>query len=367
MVNIAPPPCLAYFISPHGYGHASRASAVMAALKDINPDIRFEIFTQIPAWFFEQSLAAPFGYHPLLTDIGLAQKNSLVEDIPATIEQLNSFLPFDRQHVKKLAGQVAALNCQLVVCDIAPLGIAVAHEAGLPSVLIENFTWDWIYEGYPAYNQQLTPHIAYLRQWFESADYHIQTEPVCRLHPSSNLITRVVSRKIRRSQAQIRQELGIPAGAKMVMMTMGGMNWDYTFLEKCQNFEDIYIVAAGNSRQTERRGHLIFLARNSGIFHPDLVNASDAVIGKSGYSTVAEVYQAGIPFGYVSRPQFREAPVMEDFIQRQMGGLPISEAAFQTNDWLARVPELLALPRVQRNNGNGADQIAEFIDRQSGL
>jgi hypothetical protein len=65
---------IAYFITPHGYGHAARASAVMAAVHQINAAVRFEIFTQVPEWFFQDSLSGPYGHHALLTDIGLAQK-----------------------------------------------------------------------------------------------------------------------------------------------------------------------------------------------------------------------------------------------------------------------------------------------------
>ena len=32
--------------------------------------------------------------------------------------------------------------------DIPPLAFAAAHAAGLPSVAVANFTWDWVYEDY---------------------------------------------------------------------------------------------------------------------------------------------------------------------------------------------------------------------------
>jgi len=351
---------IAYFISPHGYGHAARSSAVMEAIHALDPTIHFEIFTQVPRWFFADSLTQPFGYHPLLTDIGLAQKTSLIEDLPETIKRLDGFIPFDPPQLETLARQLEQLECQLILCDISPLGIAVAQEMDLPAILIENFTWDWIYQGYPEYSRQMDGHIAYLQRLFKTADYHIQTKPVCD-HRAVDLTTTPVSRKVRSTPAKIRQKLDIPNGAKLVMMTMGGMNWDYSFLERLKHLGEIVLVAAGNTEKTEHRGNLILLARNSGIFHPDLVNACDAVVGKTGYSTLAEVYQAGVPFGYVSRPAFREAPVMADFVQATMHGLPFSEAELQNGSWLSKLPELLALPRIQRDDGNGADQIARFI------
>ena len=95
--------CLAYFISPHGYGHAARAAAVMEAIHQRRPDTRFEVFTLVPAWFLADSLTAPFSYHPLLTDIGLVQKNSLIEDLPQTLRRLDDFLPFAPEHARIVA------------------------------------------------------------------------------------------------------------------------------------------------------------------------------------------------------------------------------------------------------------------------
>ncbi len=51
---------IAYFISPHGFGHAARAAAVMEATYEMDPAIRFEIFTQVPRWFFHDSLSGNF-------------------------------------------------------------------------------------------------------------------------------------------------------------------------------------------------------------------------------------------------------------------------------------------------------------------
>ena len=68
---------IACFISPHGYGHAARAAAVMEAFHLLDPEKEFEIFTTIPEWFFHHSLSGAFTYHPLLTDIGLVQETSL--------------------------------------------------------------------------------------------------------------------------------------------------------------------------------------------------------------------------------------------------------------------------------------------------
>jgi hypothetical protein len=69
-----PPGRIAFFISPHGFGHAARAASVMEALAQIDSSHQFDIFTTVPEWFFANCNSFAFQYHQLLTDIGLVQK-----------------------------------------------------------------------------------------------------------------------------------------------------------------------------------------------------------------------------------------------------------------------------------------------------
>lgn len=152
---------IGYFISLHGFGHAARASAVMEAMHGINPSIRFEIFTTIPEWFFLQSLSGPFTYHSFLTDIGMVQETPLREDLKETFRKLSNFLPYDGSKIESLSREVSRTKCRLIICDISPMGIAVAQMSQVPSVLIENFTWDWVYENYVSVDSPINQYIEY--------------------------------------------------------------------------------------------------------------------------------------------------------------------------------------------------------------
>jgi hypothetical protein len=238
---------IAWFISPHGFGHAARSAAVMESLFLLDPSVYIHIFTQVPKWFFEDSLSCAFDYHAVLTDVGLIQKDPLHEDINETIRVLDDFLPFDKALISQLARQIKTLNCRLIVCDIAPMGIAVAKTSGIASLLIENFTWDWIYEGYRHQNCRIMPHIEYLRHLFDSADYHIQTEPVCVPSPDADMTTLPISRKIRTHPEIIREQLGIPHQSKAVLITMGGIEGIFGFLDKLEAYSEVYFVIPGAS------------------------------------------------------------------------------------------------------------------------
>ena len=145
------------------------------------------------------------------------------------------------------------------------------------------------------------------------------------------------------------------------MITAGGVPKNYGFIEKLKNQTAAHFIIPGASNSVYIQDNLILLPQNSEFFHPDLINASDAVIGKIGYSTIAEVYQAGIPFGYSARAHYRESGPLVNFIENKMHGFAIGQSEFNNGDWIHRIADLLALPRVQRNTSNGAGQIAGFI------
>lgn len=351
----------AVFITPHGYGHAARSCAVMLALRRAAPGVFFDIFTRVPQWLFAASLGNGYLYHELETDIGLVQESAMDEDLPKTVHKLSEMLPFDPTLVERLGQQVKMAGCEIVICDIAALGIAVARSVGLPSVLIENFTWDWIYEGYLEQEPRLIPYSNYLHDAYRSASYHIRTEPACSDHLKADLVSSVVGRHPRTPAEEIRSQLEVPPGIPMILITMGGIGSHYPFLKKIESYPGACFVIPGGSTQFERRGSLVLLAHHSEYYHPDLVEASSAVIGKLGYSTLAEAYLAGIPYAFIPRPNFPESKVMGGFVIEHMNGLELPEEGFYSGQWLDLIPRLLAAGRQKPRQPDGGDQIAAFI------
>lgn len=335
---------------------------MMGALHRRDPSIRFDIYTSVPQWFFAESFSGLFAYHFLVTDVGMVQLGPMQEDLNATVEKLGDMIPFAPTAVRHLARQVLGNHCCLILCDIAPLGIAVAQAAGIPSILVENFTWDWVYQGYAGQDHRIVPYIDYLKQVFADADHHVQTQPVCRPDPA-RLATMPVSRKSRKPSRQIRDHLDIPMEAPLVMLTLGGIPPDFKRFKQPQNPRGFYVIVPGGAETYQAKDTIRLLPHHSGVYHPDLVGACDAVIGKLGYSTLAEVFHAGLPFGYIPRHGFRESAVLEAFIKEHMQALPLTEAQLQDGSWIDRVPDLLARPKVRRKGMNGADQVARYIYR----
>ena len=62
------------------------------------------------------------------------------------------FADFDRR-VAIEAELVRGVRADLVVGDIPPFACTAAERAGVPSLAIANFTWDWIYSIYSAFDR----------------------------------------------------------------------------------------------------------------------------------------------------------------------------------------------------------------------
>lgn len=351
---------IACFISPHGLGHAARAAAILAALQQRQPDVALHLFTTVYPGFFEASGCRHKTFHDTYTDVGFIQQSGLVADLPATVQRLDSFLPFEPSRLEPLADTVRRGKCGLVLCDIAPLGIAVARQTGIPSVLVENFMWDDLYRPYAAAHPRMADHADYLGNLFGQATLHVQTQPVCK-PVEADLTVGPVSRPSRQSPAAVRQALAVGSDVKLVLITLGGGHTRSHNLDHLAHRSDVVFVVASGSGQLRRTGNTIALPPDSDFHHPDLVNAADAVIGKVGYSTLAETYHAGVPFGYVTREGYPEMPPLVAFIEREMAALPVPPAAIESRIPESLLDQLLALPRRPPALANGAGLIADFL------
>jgi hypothetical protein len=348
----------AVFVTPHGFGHATRTCAILEEIGR-RAHASFEIFTTVPRWLFEDSLSVDFGYHSCVCDVGLVQSSALREDPRATVDRLDLFLAEAPARVAALSDQIRGLGCEEVLCDIAPLGLQVARTAGLPSVLIENFVWSFIYQGYLEAVPALEPLIQVIRGWEDLATRRLTVRPSCGVPVAAPFDP--VFRSLRQEAHETRCRLGLREGESMVLWTMGGVPWDFGSLGAVALPAGVVLVVPGGGDEELRMGSVLALPRHAPIYHPDLMAAASGVIGKLGYSTVAEVWSNGAPFAFLPRPQFPESPFLEEFVRAECSGIEVNLGRLRPEVLGATTEELLALPRGGRRRGGTPDLSAEIL------
>ena len=147
----------------------------------------------------------------------------------------------------------------------------------------------------------------------------------------------------------------------MTLLSLGGIETSFGNLEKLYSCEKNVFVVPGGAAVAERDRNIILLPHHSSYYNPDMILAADLVVGKAGYSTLAEVMMAGMPYAFISRGDFRESDAMIPYINKHLPSLEITEHEYQSGSWIDRLPECFALTANPPHPINGADVIADHL------
>jgi hypothetical protein len=227
-------------------------------------------------------------------------------------------------------------------------------------VLVENFSWPWLYEPLLEEAPELAPLSGELDLWSGRATLHLLAEPYCWADPRAHAAVLPVSRPPRRAREELRGELGVGGADRLVVLTMGGYAEAMPFLHRLEEMRDVTFVVTG-APASEVRGNLRLHDNASRLYMPDLVRAADAVVAKLGYSTVAEVWREGRAAAFVTRADFREMRPLWAWVSERIPGFEIPGTSFAAGEWVERIPELLGMIPPPAQPRGGADQVVDHM------
>ena len=354
---------IACFITSHGFGHATRSIALLNKLSQ-KENLNLLIFSTLPNWFFKENLTGiSFTYHHVETDIGLVQKSPFLHDLNLTINRLANFLSFKKEKIDPIIEILEKELLDFIFCDISPLGLHLGNKLKIPTCLLENFTWDWIYESYLSENKNFKDPINKLKNIFEKADLHIQTNPVCQ--PQKHLVQiNPIFRPHQQNKEQTLRQLGIGLNKPIILITTGGIAQKFSFLEKIKKDEKHFYLITGDYQQIEKEDNFILLPQKNDFHFPDLIQLSDGVVGKVGYGTVSEVWGARKPLIGIFRDGFRESTPMRNFVKKNIPGFEISNILFQEGEWIQKIEQLINLPKnTFETIENGTEKASLLISK----
>ena len=349
---------IAVFVTPHGFGHASRISAVLNAILQITSVTRILLFGKTPSWFWNNNFPPGTNYNCFTetTDVGLIQKSPFEHDLKKTIAQLHTFFENEDSHVNHIADQLKQLGVDFLLSDISSLGLKVGNKLGTPTVLVENFTWSWIYQQLTNENPYFKEVIQRLEQSYKLADLRIQCTPFCEFSDSAKQVCPVFRPPIQ-NPALTKEQLGFLPDEHFFLLTTGGIV--HSFKEYSLLDSKVNLVIPGNRPSLQRVRNLVYLPMNTKIPFPDLVHAATAVIGKAGYGTIAEAWGMQKPFFGVYRKNFRESSVLRDFAEKELIHHEIEENQLNDMSWIKSMNFKQSVLPARENNG--ATEIAQQI------
>lgn len=292
-----------YYVTGHGFGHAVRAMQVMGALRLDAPELRIQVRTSAPQWLFDDA-AATLHYSEATLDVGIVQTDSLAMRLDDTLSACQALYAAPQSLIAGELSFIKAHDIDLVVGDAPPLAFEIAAQAGVPSVAIANFTWDFIYQNYLAQYPGFAPVIDAIVQGYSKATLAL-TLPYpcgCAMFPRQEAIP-WISRESRLSKLAARRRFGLPPAAPIVLLSFGGMGLDRLPWRRLAEQREYFFITTGGSRRLD--GNLLTLPVRHNDY-VDLLRAADAVVAKPGYGIVADVLANRLPLLYTDRGDFAE-------------------------------------------------------------
>jgi hypothetical protein len=314
---------IVFYISGHGFGHASRDIEVINALGARAPGIPVQVRTAAPRWLFDLTARTPIDVQCIEADTGLVQIDSLRIDVPESIRRAAAFYAALDRKAADEAVALQAAGARLVVGDIPPLAFAAADRADLPSFALANFTWDWIYEEYlPAEALAKAgdevveaPRLVPLVRAAYTRAHAAWRLPMSGGFDSFSRIVDVplIARRSHRDPSDVRRRFGVPLDRPMVLSSFGGFGVRGLPLDAVDCLTDCTLVVAeatavrSQGGRLEHRGHVEHLVELSdgeiyeaGYRYEDLVAAADVVMTKPGFGIIAECAANGTAIVYTS-------------------------------------------------------------------
>jgi len=326
------PLVLAFVISAHGYGHASRQMEVIRTLLRRHDDARAVVLTAAPAAVFEDYLGrepdlfARVTLVPHRADVGIVQRDGLVMDHDATPRALAAVWPDPEGAEAALALTLAAHRPAVVIADIPPVAFGAAARLGVPSLAIGNFDWAWIYGAYAERAPAFAPWARLCTRWQAQADLAVHLAPGPALTGFGRVVEGgLLARRLLVDPRGIRAELAVPTGHRAVLASFGGFG----------------LVDAGR-RIPPLPGITWILAEPMddlarpdtrfarGIPYLALLAACDAVFTKPGYGIVSEAARQHTRLLYTDRGDFPEYPWLTRWMHEHVPAAHVPSAELGT-------------------------------------
>ncbi|CAI9784736.1 unnamed protein product [Fraxinus pennsylvanica] len=182
----------------------------------------------------------------------------------------------------------------------------------------------------------------------------------------------LVVRRLHKSREEVRKELGIGEDVKVVILNFGGQSLfaavrldikgrvpaSWLALPGVLYFT-VGCLVCGSSENQNLPPNFVKLAKDS--YTPDLIAASDCMLGKIGYGTVSEALAYKVPFVFVRRDYFNEEPFLRNLLEFYQGGVEMIRQDLLTGHWSPYLERAVGLKPCYEGGTNGGEVAAHIL------
>uniref|UniRef100_A0A7N0U826 L-arabinokinase n=1 Tax=Kalanchoe fedtschenkoi TaxID=63787 RepID=A0A7N0U826_KALFE len=350
----------AYYVTGHGFGHATRVVEVVRHLINAGHDVH--VVTGAPDYVFTSAVQSPRLFiRKVLLDCGAVQADALTVDRLASLEKYKETAVVPRESILATETEwLHSINADLVVSDVVPVACRAAADAGIRSVCVTNFSWDFIYAEYVMaagiHHRSIVWQIA---EDYSHCEFLIRLPGYCPMPAFRDVIdVPLVVRRLHKSRKEVREQLGIGEDVKLVIFNFGGQPAGWKLQEHYLPSGWLCLVC-GASQDQELPPNFIKLAKD--VYTPDIMTACDCMLGKIGYGTVSEALAYKLPFIFVRRDYFNEESFLRNMLEYYQGGVEMIRRDLLTGHWAPYLEHATTLRPCYDGSINGGEVAARIL------
>jgi L-arabinokinase len=328
--------------------------------------------------FDESSLAGKYFCHKRTLDSGAIQAHALKVDPVQTLEHYATIHEKRSELIESEVIFLGSRSFDLIIVDATPIACAAGYRAGVKVLLLSNFSWDFCYRGMfdeikssfdDPTSLRYTAMIEQCAADYCNCDIYLQLPGKAALPPNFDESKvkegPLLSRHAKLSRDEVRKAHNLDSSVKLLLVGFGGHSsaWDLHESALPEGWKCLVLGAEDGQLPYSNR----FIPIDFNCYVPDLIAASDVMLGKLGYGLVSECLTADVPLIYVPRSSWPEEACLEDYLLSHQGGLKMPAEAFFSGDWSDYLTRALALKESERISTFSApeDAVMDIFSNES--
>lgn len=286
---------IVFYLTNHGYGHAARNVPIIESLLRlssstiiIKSDSERCAFLQRNLRQYRDRITYDTSYH----EVGFLLKKSTYEvDVYSLFEKVSEEVSAWPLYIERESTFLVQEKVDVVVTDIIPWVLIAAKKNGIPSVLLCNFTWYEMYKEYLPENLCLPYYEAYCNAG-KIFLYDLGNKNILNYYQNVEVVSLVSRVRNEEKIAEISNKYKHP-----ILFVSVGKSIVMDKIYDISNFQGTVLATTG----VTLKGENVVQLPGTIINTQDYIGASDYIISKTGWSSLAEIFLNGKKAAVISR------------------------------------------------------------------
>lgn len=297
---------IVFYISDHGFGHASRCLALIESMVQLDKEIKIFIKTGEEQLNFCKAYLSKCKHNDVYyevkkNDVGLILKQNSLEvdkeklrvEVENWIKGWNDYIRYEERFYKEN-------KIDLIISDITPQAFIIGNRLNIKTLAITNFTWYEMYKEFFGTNY-ITDKLYEVYNLADEVFLYPLSEP--RNLPFKNYKNvGFVARQPNREIVQKIREKYIGNLDRRIIFVSVGRSVNLEKEINVKNDENFYIYTQG----LNLKGENTYKLPSDTVNVHDYIAASDLLITKAGWSSISEAVTSRVPLLVVDRREVIE-------------------------------------------------------------